>query len=270
MPNPKVILVANIIAKVETDLDFDMLRACLKSVHAICDRTVLYYAPGVEVNEAPHRIAELCQLYRVNLYVHSGPVSSFAELRNRALALVNEGEFFVWIDSDEVAFPDDFAALKRQMARLHTVDNPLSAVATRFVHFCLSPDTYEYYQPRVTIIRKGPDTRWEGSVHEKLVGYAPGRVLHSDYIVCHYGYVKPQAQVFARWQHYAEIEGDPTRYKNEEVDGKCVPYFRPGERPSPEHILDDRRKTLLPYHGYHPDPSLYTLLKTVAHPRPIP
>ncbi len=263
-------LVANIIAKVESDLDFAMLRACLMSLRAACDRIVLYYAPGVATPAISAKLSDICMENRVDIQVHSGPVSSFADLRNKAMDLVREGEFFVWIDSDEVAFSDDLVALKNQMGRLHTEDNPLSSVATRFVHFCLSPDTYEYYQPRITIIRKGPDTRWEGSVHEKVVGYAPGRILHSDYIVHHYGYVKPQEQVFARWQHYAELEGDPNRYLAEEVNGKTVPYFRPVDRPSPEHILEDRRKTLLPYHGPHPDPELYRILRSISHPHPIP
>ena len=81
---------------------------------------------------------------------------------------------------------------------------------------------FQFVAPREIGFRS-ESSRFEGVVHESLETprHLP-RVVPYRYV--HYGYVKPQAEVFERWCFYAELEGDATRY-----DGQ-----------PPDHILDDR------------------------------
>ena len=257
----KITIVANYIVKVESELEYRLFEASLASVEKFCDRIVVVYAPGNE-EPMPDRLTKLLTEFNVSHTHHYvGPVFSFAEIRNLALDEVKDGEFLYWIDADEVGFPIHLAGLRRQMERL---GSKLMKVRTRFTHFCVSPHWYERMEPRNTLIRKIAGMHWEGNVHERLVGVPETGLFNSDYTLHHYGYCKPQEEVFKHWQHYAELEGDPNRYINEEVDGKTVSYFRPGERPSAAHILDDRIKTLIPYTGEYPDYGLLSYLEEVC------
>lgn len=261
----RIPLVANYIAKADTDLEAILLEASLRSVKPACSRVVLVHAPNdsaVSRERVRGAFDRVCSNDDVFIE-YPGKVDSFAALRNLALDQVHIGEFFYWIDADEVAFTDNLISVLQRASSWIEQGEDIAQIRTRFVHFCVNPRWFERMEPRNTIIRKGPETKWEGSVHERVVGVLPGRILNSDYTVHHYGYCKPQEEVFKHWQHYAELEGDPNRYVNEEVDGKTVAYFR-AERPSAANILDDRIKTLLPYTGKYPDLSVLKYLLEVC------
>lgn len=264
--NDGIKITANYICKLETELEYRMFAASFKSVQGFCDSITVVYAPNSS-EPIPERLGKILETSTcvVAILHHTGPVTSFAEIRNKALDTVPENTFFYWIDADEVGFPEHLKALRARMVRFEKAyPGQLTQVRTRFTHFCISPRWFERMEPRNTIMRKGKDTRWEGSVHERVVGLPEGLTLHTDYTLHHYGYCKAQEDVFKHWQHYAELEGDPNRYINEEVDGKTVPYFREGERPTPNHILEDRKKVLVPYAGEYPDISLLNYLESVC------
>lgn len=184
---------------------------------------------------------------------------SFAELRSLTLEGIELGEWMYWIDADEVPFPEQLRDLFRHVL----CDHRNGAVRTRFIHFCLHPRWYERYEPRTTFLRVSPELHWVGAVHERLEPLPkPHRVFHSDMVVHHYGYCKDPALVFKKWQHYADLENDHDRYSAEEVDGKTVPYFRPGQRTGPGNILDDRAKTLMQYFGLYPNYELRAWLES--------
>lgn len=86
---------------------------------------------------------------------------------------------------------------------------------------------------RIFLVRVVPGLRWEGPVHERLIGLGPN-LAESGLHYVHYGYTKPQREVFRRWLHYARLEGIEHIYRN--VD--------------PDHILDDR--PLYPFTHEHP------------------
>ncbi len=86
---------------------------------------------------------------------------------------------------------------------------------------------------RIFLVRRKPGIRFEGRVHERLVGLG-SNILDSGLHYVHYGYAKPQREVFRRWLHYARLEGIEHVYKG--VD--------------PDHILDDR--PLHPFTRDHP------------------
>lgn len=249
-------IIANYIVKLSNDMEWRMFKSSLLSIRPVVDDIFVVYA-GENYEEIAPRLNELLHFHPAKLITVFQKVESFADVRNAALAEVPEGAWLYWIDADEVGFHDSFAALKARMMRY----DDITQVRTRFIHFCLSPDWYERTEPRNTLIKKGPETHWEGKVHERIVGIPEGKILHSDYIVHHYGYCKPQAEVFKHWDNYAKLEGDPNRYVNEEVDGKTVSYFRPVDRPGPENILDDRKKVLIPYSGAYPDNDLRDYLR---------
>lgn len=264
--NSGIKIVANYICKLDTELEYRLFEASFKSVQGFCDSITVVYAPNND-SSIPERLGKILETSTcvVAILNYPGKVESFAHIRNMGLETVPEGAFFYWIDADEVGFPEHLKALRTRMERFEqSLPGKLSQVRTRFTHFCINPRWFERMEPRNTIMRKGKDTRWEGNVHERVVGIPEGLILSTDYTLHHYGYCKTQEDVFKHWQHYAELEGDPNRYINEEVNGKTVPYFRPVDRPTPNHILEDRKKVLVPYAGEYPDLSLLKYLEEVC------
>ncbi len=141
----------------------------------------------------------------------------FAAARNKALELVDDGDFVLILDADEV----HYAAWKDICG--YYLANGADSITAAFYHFVVYRDAVQAVYPREIVFRKYPDTQFVGSVHEQLHTMRRNPVV-ADYRYCHFGYLRSQPNVFERWRRYSVIEGDPNHY-----DGQ-----------SPEHIIDDR------------------------------
>ena len=90
-----------------------------------------------------------------------------------------------------------------------------------------------------------PGVTWQGQVHEFLF-FPPEvrcgrRIQDTDIQYAHYGYVKPQYDVFRRWKLYSELEGKPNHYEQE--------FGQTGI--TPNTILNDR--TGMMFMAEHPE-----------------
>lgn len=105
----------------------------------------------------------------------------FAKARNEALACAN-GDWILWVDADEelVAPPEALRALVAAGDDSYEIEIE-SAVdereaGDRFVHTTLR------------LFRRGPETRWEGRVHEQVVGLVGTRRRIEGPFLRHHGY----------------------------------------------------------------------------------
>ncbi len=198
----------------------------LRAVHEAVDEVVV-----VDNGSADSTPAIARRFPKVKLLFSDA--DDFSALWNHGLAQVT-GDWFLFLAADEVFYPDLKEALPRLCAR-----GDVDAYTCWFYHLMRS---YWYVQNssdrdglfyRVFLVRRVPGVHFEGRVHERLVGVGP-RVEDSGLHYVHYGYAKPQRDVFRRWVHYARLEGIEHIY-----DGR-----------DPDHILDDR--PLNPFTRGHP------------------
>lgn len=211
-----------------------LFKASIDSINEVVDKIYILSTQGVDGMNDLHDI----------LGTHTGidilqvpddfiKTYGFAEARNILLDLVSEGDHVLWVDSDEVFFPEQLLVLKEKI--LPDYDD----TSTHFIHFCLSTRFYEHFEKRVNIFRKTQGTRWEGKVHEKVV-HEDGlrRLFNSSLLYHHYGYCRNQSLIAENWKQYTSLEGDnPERIDQEYPDGQC---------------LDHRKNSLIPYFGEYP------------------
>lgn len=163
---------------------------------------------------------------------------SFADARNAALAMTDTDDYVFIVDADDVHFPE-WEALVQDFIR-----SGADQITAYFYHLMVYKNIYQYVQPREIIYKNYEGTHWSKGVHEVLVNTAR-HPAHSLYHYMHYGYIKPQAEVFRRWKFYSDLEGDFTHY-----DGQ-----------NPETILDDRVAVCSPLPIDHPEVVRDFLLK---------
>lgn len=154
---------------------------------------------------------------------------SFAEARNKCIDMVDDGDLIFIVDADDVHYPE-FETIVRTAA-----EKGVDSVTAHFYHLMVYKDIYQFVQPREIVYKKYPTTHFTKGVHELLVTERHWPIT-SGYHYVHYGYVKPQAEVFNRWKFYSDLEGDFTHY-----DGQ-----------NPDHILDDRITVSKPLLVEHP------------------
>lgn len=157
---------------------------------------------------------------------------------NRNLALeAATGDWLMPMDADMVFYSD----IDEVVPRL--IRNPrVDVYYCWFYHLMREPglmqnssDYDPLYRRDFFLVRRRPRLRWVGAVHERLKGTGPN-VSDSGLHFVHYGYVKPQREVFRRWVKYAMLEG-----KGENAyEGVC-----------PDTILDDR--PVRPFTRGHPE-----------------
>lgn len=249
MPIP---LVANILVTLDNEEDKIFFEWCLKSLVGVVDEIIILNT-GKNLKE----VVDICHSVlegSTSSYLLKNDFSiikeqGFAAARNKLLQESPENCYILYRDSDEVGFPEELKLLKETILDTDRYDD----ISTYFIHFCLGFNGYERFEQRTTIFRKTPETKWVNKVHEKIThGQTTRSIFYSDYTIHHYGYVRSQEYVFNRWHQYAILEGQTNPYKDEEVNGTVVPYFREG-REGPGKILEDRKKTLIPYFGKFPN-----------------
>ncbi|HHV63441.1 MAG TPA: glycosyltransferase [Firmicutes bacterium] len=156
---------------------------------------------------------------------------------NRNLALEKAtGDWLMPMDADMV-FYDDINIVVPRLIRNPDVDVYTCwfyHLMKDYFHVQNTSDRDPLYI-RNLLVRRTPNLRWVGAVHEKLEGTGP-RVLDSGLFFVHYGYVKPQREVFQRWVKYARLEG-----RGEDAYAGV----------NPDTILDDR--PLRPFTKPHPE-----------------
>ncbi len=151
------------------------------------------------------------------------PVRDFSVMRNLSISLAT-GDWLLLVDADEVYYPDLALFLPELLA------NPRADAYTAWMfHFMRgfwqtqNDFDHEPIYRRMFLFRNRPGVHFQGAVHETPRGFGH-QVLDSGLMLAHYGYAKPQRDVFRRWQFYAELEGRPDIYRNLDAD----------------HVLDDR------------------------------
>ncbi|MBV8726676.1 MAG: glycosyltransferase [Candidatus Eremiobacteraeota bacterium] len=127
----------------------------------------------------------------------------FAAARNICLQLDRgacDDTWIAFIDADEV-HGERFATIARNLARL---PKRLSFVDGFTWHFFKSFDWYLAIDRRMMFYRWTPSVRWDGDVHERLIGVGGARIA-LPYVYAHYGHVSPFSEDTRQGTQYASL-----------------------------------------------------------------
>lgn len=226
------------------------LRATLDSLHAAVDRLVVNDNGGdsASINRRELEASRMFAEGRVDLI--EAPFEGFGPARNLCLRHIAEriaptvdGPLWVlMVDADEV-HGRNLARVTRQV--LPAVPADTGVVDGYVVQFMESFDYFISVDRRHNLLyRFNPELRYVRDVHEQLQGIR-GRRLCLPYLYCHYGYVRPHAQVLEKWLQYHHL-GDSTyeahNFPNEPDPAMffdqlplCMPY--PWHHPPALHLL---------------------------------
>lgn len=135
---------------------------------------------------------------------HAAWTEHFAEARNRSLAHCT-GEWVMWLDCDDVITPEVARAIS-DLKHTHLDDPDIGRVIAPY-HLSWDEDGCPIDRfDRERILRRCSQLRWEGPVHEMLMG-PPGMAIRTDEIfVEHRPHAANMARkegrnlaIFARW-----------------------------------------------------------------------
>jgi hypothetical protein len=175
------------------------------------------------------------------LLVDRTPFTDFSTARNVCLRLHQKhdaGEWIAFVDADEV-----HGTHVRNIARnLHEVPPHIDFVDGYTWHFFQSFKWYMSIERRMAFFRFSPRVRWEGAVHEKLLGLN-GMRLPLPYVYAHYGWVIPARDHARKGRHYSGLGAAGTIVDEHEVDHVSVDnYFE----------FEHRWSSALRFTGLHP------------------
>lgn len=150
------------------------------------------------------------------LFVDRTPFGGFAQARNACLRLHEEhdaGEWALSVDTDEV-----------HTERLACITTRLDAVPDRYDHldgymrhFFMSFDWYTSIERRKMLFRFRPGLRWEGVVHERLVGLE-GLRLALPYVYATYGSSLGARRFAEKGRLYSSLGQQGVTVPEEELD----------------------------------------------------
>ncbi len=185
------------------------------------------------------------------LVVDRTPFAGFAAARNLCLRLHAEHSRAPWIafvDADEV-HGAGVGAIARALDR---VPSEYDFVDGYTWHFFASFDYYTSIERRMMFFRYGPGVRWEGAVHEKLLGL-DGRRLAVPYLYAHYGHTLEPRRHAEKGRHYSSLGAPGNVLAEDELDSFDVARYYAPVYPR-----------LLNFGGHHPPAAQPTVARLAA------
>jgi hypothetical protein len=188
------------------------------------------------------------------LIVDRTPFSGFSDARNVCLRIHRErdaGDWVAFIDADEV----HGAGARTIARRLDRVPPEYDFVDGYTWHFFGSFRHYTSIERRMMFFRFSPGIRWEGAVHERLIGLR-GKRIALPYVYAHYGHTLAPRRHAEKGRQYSLL-GAPGNVLREEELGSfdVVRYFTPVY------------PRLLRFAGVHPSAAQSTLDRLTPHLR---
>ncbi len=160
------------------------------------------------------------------LLVDRTPFTSFAAARNVCLRLHAEcgaGGWIAFIDADEV-HAEAVATVALRLERLPAVYDFVDGYTW---HFFQSFDYYTSIERRMMFFRFTPQLRWEGNVHEQLLGLS-GKRIALPYVYGHYGHTLEPRRHAEKGRLYSSLGAPGGVLAQEELDDFDVAgYFAP-------------------------------------------
>ncbi len=186
------------------------------------------------------------------LVVDRTPFSGFSAARNVCLRVHERrraGDWVAFVDADEV-----------HGAAVHSIARHLTRVPAQYDfvdgytwHFFASFEHYTSIERRMMFFRYRPELRWEGAVHERLLGLT-GRRIALPYVYAHYGHTLEPRRHAEKGRHYSSLGAPGNVLPEDQLDGfDVVRYFKPVY------------PQLLRFRGRHPVAALPTL--DLLHPQ---
>jgi hypothetical protein len=223
------------------DRDEPFLGAMLASLEgAVGTVLVNDNSPGPTRHEEVFATSSFARAGR--LFIDRTPFTGFAQARNVCLALHEEhdaGDWALIVDTDEVHGP----ALARIAARLPLVPRRYHHIDAYMRHFFMSFDWYTSIERRKMLFRFRPGLRWEGTVHERLVGLDDVR-LCLPYVYATYGSALGLRRFAAKGRLYSSLGAPGETIAEDEVD-----------RVDPAAYFAPVYPRLLRFRGEHPEPA---------------
>ncbi|HET6275499.1 MAG TPA: glycosyltransferase [Candidatus Cybelea sp.] len=160
------------------------------------------------------------------LIVDRTAFTDFSAARNRCMRLHakhSEAAWVAFIDADEVHGP----RIGRIAARLDDVPAAYDFIDGYTWHFFGSFDYYTSIERRMMFFRYRPGIRWEGAVHEQLIGLT-GRRIAVPYVYAHYGHTLEPRRHAEKGRHYSSLGAPGNVLREEELDAfDVVRYYAP-------------------------------------------
>jgi hypothetical protein len=161
-----------------------------------------------------------------SLILDRTPFTGFADARNvcmRIHAERNAGDWIAFVDADEVHAP----AIATIAQNLEKLPSSYDFVDGYTWHFFQSFDYYTSIERRMMFFRYKPGIRWEGAVHERLIGL-DGKRVALPYVYAHYGHTLAPRRHAEKGRHYSSL-GAPGGVLREDqlADFDVAEYFAP-------------------------------------------
>jgi hypothetical protein len=225
--------------------DEPFLSAMLAS---IADAATLLIVNDNSCGDSPHAAILAASRFgeEGRLVVDRTPFGGFAAARNICLRIHEEiaaGGWVAFVDADEV----HGIGVRRIAERLTAVPARYDFLDGYTWHFFASFEYYTSIERRMMFFRYRPGVRWEGAVHERLMGLS-GKRIALPYLYAHYGHTLEPRRHAEKGRHYSSLGAPGDVLPKEQLaDFDVVRYFRPVY------------PRLLHFSGSHPPAALATL-----------
>jgi hypothetical protein len=189
------------------------LAASLASLEGVADLVLVNENSGTAESENRRVLDQSSFARRGALVIDPAPFVDFASARNRVLDLHRRhanGAWAAFIDADEVHRP----VARRVAARLQDLPDTIATVDGYVRHYLRSFRWYTSIDRRISFFRVTEKLRWEGAVHEHLVGIE-GTSLAIPYVYDHYGAMLPVREHAEKGRQYSSL-GAPGETTSEE------------------------------------------------------
>ena len=196
------------------------LKQCIESIYDCVDEIIVVANTNNQNSDVLESYSKIKVYYRVFV--------DFCSARNTALSLTSpDMEYILWVDADEVHFPS-------KLAEFISASNGYDIGVAAFYHFIKDFKHYQSIDERYILLRKGIFT-WTSKVDEYPLFAMQPKAYVSEYKYHHYGYTKPQRELWNGWMERAKLLGDNS------------PWFKDDD---PDTILDSR--IVIDYKGEYP------------------